>query len=98
MKDHSALPGDATDLRNWLDGAYLVVGIHDGDQRGVGPDGASDGIWVHSARTVHRHICDAKAVVALELLAGVQHRMVLNGRGDDMPSRGAAGHRDPAQG
>src|SRR2546427_3505598 len=33
--------GDAADLFEWLDGAKLVVGVHDGDENRFGPDGAA---------------------------------------------------------
>ena len=39
VEQDALLPADRADLRNGLDGADLVVGVHDGDQAGVGPDG-----------------------------------------------------------
>ena len=47
MEGNPLLPAYRADLRNGLDGAHLVVGIHDGDQGGILPDGGGHVLGLH---------------------------------------------------
>ena len=37
------------DIANGLEGSELVVGVHDGDQDGIGTQGAADIVRIHDA-------------------------------------------------
>jgi hypothetical protein len=41
MKPNPVLPGERSDFLDRLDGADLVVGMHDAYQNGLGSDGAA---------------------------------------------------------
>jgi len=75
--------GDGRDFGDWLDGTDLVVGVHDGHQDGIGGDGPLNVGGVYHSVLVHRQHGDAVAL-AFEPLAGLQHRRVFDGRGDDV--------------
>ena len=51
---------DARDLGDRLDGADLVVGVHDGDQGRVGAQGAREVVGVDEALAVDREVGGAK--------------------------------------
>ena len=82
--------GDGRDFGNRLDGADLVVGVHDGHQDSIGCDDPLDVSGAHHPVLVHRQVGDAVAL-AFEPPAGLQHRRVLNGRGDDVVTALAIG-------
>ena len=73
------------DLLDRLDGADLVVRCHDGDERGILGEFALELFEIHMAFLVHVQIGDAVAFL-LQRLAGVQHRMVLDLGGDQVPA------------
>ena len=75
--------GDLRQLLDGLDRADLVVRRHDGDQRGVVPDGLFQVLRIHDAELVHWQICDLEALL-LQLRAGMQQRVVLDLAGDDV--------------
>ena len=83
VEQHPRLPADCADLRDGLDGADLVVGVHDAYQAGVGPDGRPDLLRRHQAVFVDVQQGDGKAF-ALQPFQGVEHRVVLEGGGDDV--------------
>ena len=66
-----------------LDGADLVVGEHDGDETGVGPDGGLHLLRRHDAVFVDRQVGNFAALL-LEALEGVEHGVVLEGGGHDV--------------
>ena len=82
-KRNAGLRCDAADLVDRLERAEFVVGVHHGDQHGVRPQRAADIVRVHNAIAADRHAGDFDAS-PFERLAGVQHRMMLDGRGDDV--------------
>src|SRR5882762_9815058 len=75
------LCGDAADFFEWLDGAELVVGVHDSDKNGFGPDGAAQLLEVNLSFVIGRQIGDAHAFF-FESLAGVEDGFVFDGGGD----------------
>jgi len=52
MKEQAMLAGDAADLRDGLDGAHLVVGVHDADQEGLRGDGPPNLLGIDQASAV----------------------------------------------
>ena len=69
-----------------LDGADLVVGPHDRDQRdraGVGREGRLERLGVHPAGGVDRQPLDHRALVLGQPEHGVHHRVVLDRAGQD---------------
>ena len=67
------------DLGDGLNRADFVVGVHHGDQRGIGPDGAA-----HVVRDRRCHSRPTGTYRDVELLAHAQHGRMLDGGGDDM--------------
>ena len=70
MEQDALFPADCADLRNGLNGADFVVGVHNGDQRRVGPDGVSHFLPPNNAVRMDRQQGDLPAL-ALQLLQGV---------------------------
>ncbi len=87
-------PADGPDLSHRLDGADLVVGVHDGDQAGVGADGRGHVLRPDDAVFRHRDKGDLIPFL-FQPLEGVEHGVVLDGGGDDVPFvlAGAQGSR-----
>ena len=71
------------DLGNGQNGADLVVGVHDGHQAGVGPDGVRHLLGGDGAGGAHRQQLHLKALL-LQLFQGVENGVVLEGGGDDV--------------
>ena len=72
-------------LLDGKDHASLVVGVHDGHQERVGPQGADELAQVEVAAFIDvkiRHVIAA----ALEVLADFQHGRMLDSGGDDVPA------------
>ncbi len=97
VEEHIALPADGADLGHGLDGPDLVVGVHDRDQDGLVGDRLADIVRVDEAVGVDGQIGNLDASL-LEELGGVQHRVVLDGGGDDVVALLLAGKADPKQG
>ena len=83
MEQHALLPAEGPDLPNGLDGADLIVDIHDGHQAGVLSDSGLQLLQAHQAVFVDRQIGDLKALL-FQLLQRVQYRVVLDGVGNDV--------------
>ena len=77
------LPADLADLGDGLDGADLVVGVHDGHQAGLLGDGLGHLLGGNETVFVDVQQGDGKALL-LQLLEGVEDGVVLKGGGDDM--------------
>ena len=75
--------GDLAQFGDGLDGADLVVGVHDGNDGRLRPERLFKFLRMHQPELVHRQIGDFKALL-FQLLAGVQHGVVLDLRGDDV--------------
>ena len=74
---------ELADLGDRQDGADLVIRVHDRHERRVGADGVRDLLRRDEAPLVHRQVGDLEALL-FECRAGVQHRMVLEHRRDDV--------------
>ena len=84
VEEYARFPGDRPDLRDWLDGADLVVGGHNGDEDRIRAEGRLHGGGVHPSLAVHRQIGDLKALL-LQIPGGMEDRVVLDGGGNDVP-------------
>ena len=60
-----------------------LLRVHDGDQDGVGPDGLAHVLGIDQTAAVHRHPGDLVAAL-LQILHGLEHRVVLDGGGDEV--------------
>ena len=83
VEQHAALMAQRADFADRLQHANLVVGGHDRDQDRLVIHGALQVVEIDPAILLHRQIGDAEAVL-LQPLAGVEHRLVLGGLGDDV--------------
>ena len=85
-KDGRILPVDkGCNLFHRLNGAHLVVYIHDGYQYGVPTDGGFQLLQGYMALAVHRQICDLKPLL-LQIRQGVVNRGVFDSGADDVLS------------
>ena len=75
--------GDFGDLRDGLDSADLVVGVHDGDEDGFGGDGLLDLPGVNHTVLIDRQVCGATAL-PFQIAADLGHGRVLDRRRDDV--------------
>ena len=75
--------GQPADFLNGLDGADFIVGGHDGDQDGLVRNGLLHILYPHAAKLVHRQVSHLKALL-FQPGAGMQHRVMLDGAGDDV--------------
>ena len=91
MEGNPALPGDVPDLTHGLEGPDLGVGVHDGDEDGVGPEVTPDLIGIHHAVAVDGEIGDLEPE-GLEALARPEYGVVLDPRGDDVSPAAGHGH------
>ena len=80
----AALPGDRGDGRDILDRAHLVVRVADAHERRVVAQGACDVGRGDPRLGVDRHMRDVEPVHAGQVLRGLQHRLVLDGRRDEV--------------
>ncbi len=83
VEENAGPAADGADLPDGLDGADLVVGVHDGDQAGLRRDGGLHLLGRHQTVAVDVQISDGEALF-FQLLQGVEHGVVLKGRGDDV--------------
>ena len=75
--------GDSSQLRNGLHGADLVIRQHDGNQRGILPDGLFQLGGVYQALRGDGQVGDLKALL-FQRLGAVQNGMVLKCGGDEV--------------
>ena len=85
-----------TDLGNRLDGADLVVGGDDADERRPLGDRGGQLLGVDAPVSVHGEVGDLEAV-AVEDGGAVHHRLVLDAAGDDVAAVRGAGPCDALQ-
>ena len=78
--------GDAADFFERLDGAELVVGVHDGDERGFVTNGTAQIFEVDQAILVDVKISYVYALL-FESLAGVEDGFMFHKRSDDVRPR-----------
>jgi hypothetical protein len=97
VHEHALRVGDPLDLRDRLDGADLVVGVHDANQDGARRQRAADIIGIDQACPVDRKVGDPGAQ-ALEEATWRQDRRMLDLACDDMIGAVAPGEEDALQG
>ena len=95
VEDDIAVPAKPTDGADVVDRAHLVVGVHDRDQHRVLAQRLRESVRVNDAVGVRIHVRHGNAPV-LQVVGGVQHRLVFVARGDQMAAPG--GFEDPFQG
>ena len=83
MEENALLLADGADLRDRLHGPDLVVREHDRDQDRLLGDRVPNLLRGDAAVLIDVEVRDAEAL-SLQPLAGVEHRLVLGARGDDV--------------
>src|SRR6266853_660731 len=89
--------GDAADFLEWLDGAELVVGVHDGDENGFGPDGSAKVAEINLTVGASCKVSEANAAL-FERLASVEDSFMFDGAGNDMLFMATRSFNDPEDG
>src|SRR6266849_2922894 len=82
-EEDTVLLGQLADFRHRVDDANFVVGVHDGNQDGLGRNGLAHIFWIDPAVALHREISHLKTVL-FQAFTRVQHRLVLDGLRDDV--------------
>src|SRR5262249_48158114 len=75
--------GYGSNFRDGLNGSNFVVCVHDGNQDGVGPDGAANLFRIDKTLGRNANLCDFVALL-FQISTCVQHRMMFDFRSDDM--------------
>ena len=88
MKVNVRLCRDAPDFCDGLYRAQFVIGVHHGDEHRFRPQRPARVFRVHRSCAAHRQVGNRHAL-ALERLAGIQHRVMLDLGSDDvlLPAR-----------
>ena len=85
MEQDAPGAGNDGDSRDVIDNTDFVVGVHDTDQDSVLTNCVGNRRCTNQTLVIGIEISDFK-VFLLEMLAAVQHRLVFNTGGDDVPS------------
>jgi hypothetical protein len=72
------------DFGDGVEGAGFVVGGHEGDQNGVGPESRFESFQIYGALGRNGEFCDRKSLVFLEPIEGVENGVVFGGGGDEV--------------
>ena len=83
VEQDTPLSGNGTDLCHRFYGTYLIVGAHDTDQDRIRPDGCHQLLQRYLPLPIHVQVCDLEALF-LQFHAGMQHRMMLDLRSDNV--------------
>ena len=83
MHQHAMRMSDMADLGNRLERTYLVIGVHNTNQEGLGRDGFADIIRVDHPRSIHWEIRHLQTLLFQET-AGVDRSRVLDRRGNNV--------------
>ena len=83
MEQHAVLLADCADFRNGLNGAHFVIGKHNRDQAGIGPDGSFHLLRRHQTFAAHVQKGHLEALL-LQALQAVENGVMLKGGGDDV--------------
>ena len=86
MEIDVSLFSDAANLFERLDGAELIVGVHDGDQHSLPSYSLPQFVEINLTFTICREESNAHTAL-LQSLTRVQHRFVFDGSGDDVGRR-----------
>ena len=97
MKQDAVLVGDAGAILDRLDGADLVVGVHDADEDRARRDRPAQIVGVDPARAVNGQIGHPRAQ-AFEKPARLDDRRMLDPRGDDVIALVAKGEEHALEG
>ena len=97
VEEQVGFGGDAPDFCEGLNGAELVVRVHDGDQHRVGPNGPAKFVQIDQAINRDGKIGDGDALF-FESLAGVEDGFVFDGRGNNVLRRRGCGGDDTEDG
>ena len=87
MEERSTGVGERRDLGDWLNRAYLVIGVHDRYKGSAVGEGVGDTVRGHHAGLVDRHQ-GGLPPPAGQGLQGVQNGLVLDGAGHQVLSAG----------
>ena len=94
MEVNARLPSDGGYFDDRLNGSELVVGVHDGDERGFGAESAADIRRVDNAGGTDPQVIHGYAFT-FQLSAGIEHRGMLDGGGDYVQGTPRGGDRFP---
>src|SRR5437870_5342197 len=83
MRQHAMRTSDTADLGNGLERTYLIVGVHNTNQDGLGRDGFTDIIRVNHPCPIYWEIRHLQTLLFQET-AGVDRGRVLDRRGDNV--------------
>lgn len=83
VEGNAGAVGNGADRVKGADGADLIVGEHQGDEAGIGADGAGDVFWGDHAGLLNGKIRGFDAEVG-QMLTGSESGGVFDGGGDDM--------------
>ena len=83
VKANPALPCDQADVLDRLDGADLIVGVHNANQDRLRSNGAAHVLRIDSARAIDGKVGDRSAE-PFEKPAGSKNSGMLDCRGDDV--------------
>src|ERR1700735_1331255 len=81
MKIDVSFSGDAANFFDGLNGAELVVRVHDAYQNRVGTKSAANILWIDDARGTNRNEGDVNVLLG-ECLSGIEDSVMLDGGGD----------------
>ncbi len=87
---HATRAGDAADLRDRLDCSHFIVGMHDGDKRGVRPQRLFHRLCRKRRLVIHTKHGDVRPLFA-QVQACIQDSMVLGRFSDQMVAMPATG-------
>src|ERR1700748_2964761 len=82
-EQHAMAAGDMAYLLYRLYHPDLIIGIHDGDEHGRGPDSGFQFRQADHTLLIYRQPCHFGAE-PFEVVAGVEHGLVFGDHGDDM--------------
>ncbi len=94
MEEDAMIAGDLRRLHDRLDGADLVVGVHEADEDRIAPNRLAHFVGIDEAEAIDRHERDRRAE-PFEEAARFENGGVLDRGGDDMRRLAAAGEEHP---
>ena len=85
MQQNPFAPQHFSDTADGIDGSHFIIGHHHTDQNRIRSERPLQRLQKHHSLRVHRQIRYTKSL-SLQMLAGVQYRMMLYRRRYDMPA------------
>ena len=83
MQGGAVCPAQGADGRNIGDGPGFVIGVHKRDQHGAGTKGGGQLLRLDAPAVPGRQVSDGEPL-ALELMAGIEHRLMFGARADHL--------------